>query len=63
MMPHSTDLEIKGKVEIQKMRRLPKGYPFFEYYFGGANPYVQGRRPLPKLLIYQKLWSPKKVIV
>lgn len=31
---------IKGKVEILKMWRLPKGYPFLEYYFGAASPCV-----------------------
>ncbi|ALL05595.1 hypothetical protein AQ505_08880 [Pedobacter sp. PACM 27299] len=38
MVPHSSDVDIKGKVEIQKMRRLPRGYPFFGYNFGEATP-------------------------
>lgn len=39
---------MKGKVEIQKMWRLPMelGNPFFGYYFGGAYLYADAHRNL-----------------
>jgi hypothetical protein len=41
MVPAAPAGDIKGKVEMLKMWRLPKGYPFLAYYFGVADPCVQ----------------------
>lgn len=38
MVPNLFGVGIKGKVEIRKMWRLPRGYPFFGYNFGEATP-------------------------